>query len=174
MFGIIETSLIILIITHATLICDMHAKFHLKKTFSICSATIAHIVKQAALCVIVSSRVALMSLMLLHRDILCHHYPCRIVSFLPCYSYIAHHVTHCLVSMLCHFAILRMSRMSLYVAFVAPPITSVWFPVSLRLHPHDSSPLSSHKTFLSFLFLVALGIALSTSLTSIISSLCIT
>lgn len=51
---------------------------------------------------------------------------------LPCYSYVAHHVTHCLVSMLCHFAILRMSRVSLYVAFVVSPITSVWFPVSLR------------------------------------------
>lgn len=49
-----------------------------------------------------------------------------------CCFYVAHHVTHCLVSMLCHFAILRVSRVSLYVAFAASPVTSVWFPVSLR------------------------------------------
>lgn len=86
-----------------------------------------------------SYHLTLVSLVLLHRDILCHRYPRRIASASPCYSY----VTHCLESMLCHFAILRMSRLSLYVAFVAPPITSVWFPVSLRLRPRDSSPPSS-------------------------------
>lgn len=106
---------------------------------------------------------------LLHRDILYHRYPCRIVWLLSCYSYVAHHVTHCLVSMLCHFAILHVSHVTLcrfrgtscYISVISCLVTS-----PLR----DSSPLSSRKTLSSFLFPIALGIVLSIFLTSFMSS----